>query len=66
MKMVIYRNNTDKKWYMTSKKNYNSYIQNAREIKVINGCETLADIYEFIENICKCTNSHPEDYEIIG
>ena len=32
MKMVIYDNKTFNEYNVTSKKNYNSYVQNAREI----------------------------------
>ena len=62
MKQVIYYNHTDGNWYMTSQQNYNSYIQNAREIHKL---EDVDNPYEFIENACKWWGAKEEDFIIV-
>ena len=66
MKTVLYYSDWEKCYIMTSKQNYNSYIQNARDKHVLKGVDTLEKLKEFIDNACKWWNAKPEDFEIIS
>lgn len=63
MKQVIFKRNDG--YYMTSAKNYNSYIWNAREIKKLHGVNTREDVIEFIEKICVFYDDDPGNYAVI-
>lgn len=65
MKQVIYKNHTDDAFYMTSKQNYDSYIQNARAIKRLDGVKTSNDVFEFIEKACAWWNMKETDFIVI-
>ncbi len=62
MKQVIFKRSDG--FYMTSKQNYCSYIQNARAIKKLDGVNTINDVYQVIETFCRFYNDEPENYEI--
>ncbi len=62
MKQVIYYNHTDGNWYMTPQQNYNSYIQNTREIHKLDGVDNP---YEFIENASKWWGMKEEDFIVV-
>ena len=61
--MVIYEAKAFDEYCVTSKKNYNSYIQNAREIQRFKKTEwTIEDIISYYCRYSKCKQ---EDFEII-
>ena len=63
MKQVIFKR--DDGFYMTSEKNYNSYVWNARAIKKIQGVTTMDGVMNFIENACTWWNMDPSDFAVI-
>ena len=63
MKQVIFKR--DDGYYMTSAKNYNSYIWNSREIKKLHDVNTRDDVMEFIDNACCWWNMDPSDFAVI-
>lgn len=65
MKQIIYFNHTDDCWYMTSKQNYESYIQNPRNIHKLNDIKTIEDVYQMIEKMCNWYNDEPKNYTVI-
>lgn len=64
MKQVIFRR--DDGFYMTSAKNYNSYIWDSHKIKKLQGVNTFDDVMEFIENACTWWTMDPEDFTVIS
>ena len=66
MRTVIYKNNFEGVYYMTSKANYNAYIQNARQITKLEGVHTLEDVADFIKKACAWWGCKEEDFEVIG
>lgn len=65
MKTVLYYSDFKKCYIMTSKENYNSYIQNERDKHVLKGVDTPEKLEEFIKNACNWCNAKPEDFEVI-
>lgn len=65
MKTVLYYSHTDGCFIMTSKQNYNSYIQNARDKHILTDVTNGEQVQEFIEIACKMWNASPEDFEVI-
>ena len=63
MKMVIYDNKTFNEYNVTSKKNYNSYVQNARKIHCFKKEEWT--IEEIISYYCRYFECKQDDFEII-
>ena len=62
MKQVLFKNHTDGKWYITNERNYNSYIQNARQIHCI---EDLKDPQEVITRMCEWYGDTEDRYIVI-
>ena len=63
MKMVIYANKVFNEYNITSKKNYNSYVQDARKIHRFKMEEwTMEDIITYY---CRYFGCKPEDFEIV-
>lgn len=63
MKQVIYKSND--RWYITTEKNYFSYVQNARAIHEIHDVKTLQDISDFIDRWCVLYGDNHDDFTII-
>lgn len=62
MKMVIYKNETFSEYCVTTRGNYNSYAQNAREIQRFPANEwTVKDIMDYY---CQYLGSKPEDFAV--
>ena len=61
MKMAIYKNETFNEYCVLTRKNYNSYVQNARKIQRFPADEwTVQDIIDFY---CQYCGNKPEDFE---
>jgi hypothetical protein len=63
---VIYWSNFDGCYRMTSKRNYDSYIQNARNIHTLRDVKTLEDVEVFINHMCELYNDTPSNYIVIA
>lgn len=61
MKMVIYKNDTRNEYCVTTRKNYNSYVQNAREIQRFPADEWT--VQEIIDYCCQYCGCKPEYFE---
>ena len=61
MKQVIFKKLDG--WYMTPKTNYYAYVQNARQVHKLEDVNTIEDVYEMIDKMCKWYNDDPANYE---
>lgn len=62
MKMVIDKNKVLNEYCVTTRKNYNSYVQNAREFQYFPADEwTVQDIIDYY---CQYCGSKPEDLQV--
>lgn len=64
MKQIIYKRQDG--YYMTTENNYNSYVQDCRKIKKIEGVNTREEAAEVIEMFCRLYGDRAEDYIIIN
>ena len=66
MKIVLYFNKTEGCFCYTNKKNYDSYVQDARRIHILRDVKTIADVQEFIDGECRrYPDASPDDYIVI-
>ena len=63
MKQVIYQSNG--RWYITTEKNYFSYIQDVRAIHPIRDVKSLQDISDIIDHWCALYGDLRTDFTII-
>ena len=64
MKQVIFKRNDG--FYMTSKKNYDSYVWDSYKVKKLNGVNTIDDVMEFIDKACIWFDDKPENYVVVA
>ena len=64
MKQVIFKR--DDGYYMTSVRNYHSYIWDARKVKKLNDVKTLDEVMEFIDKACVWFDAEPSDFAVVA
>ena len=63
MKMVIYFNSFVNEYRVTTRKNYHSYVQDARIIQSYSASEWSPQ--EIIDYYCKYCRCEPDDFDIM-